>query len=227
MLCTPSRPTTTARDDRQVGIVARDGRAATFTGSRCIAAATGVCGNGFAAQGNCLASVRMSSHALATTFTACTSGHLADRHDRRRFGPRRPDGRRQTRATERGARHRESRPADTPDSTTATSTFGSTITRTPIEELARILELAQALLFSRPTRDDVRDIDPAFSEADLVRELVRVGALAAPRESYDEVAAAALVSFMHVENLENRVRSDGRIDRQTLDYLLAASTKAA
>jgi hypothetical protein len=56
---------------------------------------------------------------------------------------------------------------------------------------------------------------------------VRVGALAAPRDAFDDVARAALESFMHVENLENRVRIDGRIDRQTLDYLLAAPTKAA
>jgi hypothetical protein len=33
------------------------------------------------------------------------------------------------------------------------------------------------------------------------------------------VARRALVDFMHTENLEDRVRSDGTIDRQTLDYL--------
>jgi len=38
-------------------------------------------------------------------------------------------------------------------------------------------------------------------------------------ELYDERAHAALVAFMHVENLENRVRTDGAIDRQTLAYL--------
>jgi hypothetical protein len=31
---------------------------------------------------------------------------------------------------------------------------------------------------------------------------------------------------MHVENLENRVRTDGRIDRQTLAHLRAAPTSA-
>jgi hypothetical protein len=30
---------------------------------------------------------------------------------------------------------------------------------------------------------------------------------------------------MHVENLENRVRDDGAIDRQTLDYLRAFVTR--
>ena len=39
--------------------------------------------------------------------------------------------------------------------------------------------------------------------------------------SSDDVARTALVRFMHRENLENRVRDDGTIDRQTLDYLRA------
>ena len=41
------------------------------------------------------------------------------------------------------------------------------------------------------------------------------------RDLTDDEARAALVAFMHVENLENRVRADGTIDRQTLDYLRA------
>jgi hypothetical protein len=40
-------------------------------------------------------------------------------------------------------------------------------------------------------------------------------------------AGTALVAYMHVENLENRVRDDGRIDRQTLDYLRAARAASA
>jgi hypothetical protein len=38
---------------------------------------------------------------------------------------------------------------------------------------------------------------------------------------YDEAAHRELVAFMHAENLENRVRDDGTIDRQTLEYLRA------
>ncbi len=43
------------RDDRQVGIVDRDGNAATFTGARCFTWAGGVTGDGCAIQGNILA----------------------------------------------------------------------------------------------------------------------------------------------------------------------------
>ncbi len=42
--------------------------------------------------------------------------------------------------------------------------------------------------------------------------------------AYDDAARAALVAFMHVENLENRVRDDRTIDRQTLDYLRKHAT---
>ena len=50
---------------------------------------------------------------------------------------------------------------------------------------------------------------------------MRTGALGAHDSGFDETARSALVAFMHVENLENRVRDDGAIDRQTLDYLRA------
>jgi uncharacterized Ntn-hydrolase superfamily protein len=54
-------------DDRQFGIVAADGRAATFTGARCIAWAGGITGEHFAAQGNCLAGPGV-VEAMAATF---------------------------------------------------------------------------------------------------------------------------------------------------------------
>ena len=42
------------REDRQVGFVDAAGRAATFTGSKCMAWAGGATGGSFAAQGNIL-----------------------------------------------------------------------------------------------------------------------------------------------------------------------------
>jgi hypothetical protein len=43
--------------------------------------------------------------------------------------------------------------------------------------------------------------------------------LAAGPARFDPAANDALVRFMHRENLEERVRDDGRIDKQTLNYL--------
>ena len=92
----------------------------------------------------------------------------------------------------------------------------------PIEELARLLEMHK-LYFFAPAPEDLIDVDAQIG-AEIARQLVRTGGL--PRGSaYDEAARAALVAFMHVENLENRVREDGRIDRQTLDYLRSAPSK--
>jgi len=65
----------------------------------------------------------------------------------------------------------------------------------------------------------VLTIDEALGR-EIVAELVRAGALARHDEGpFDDAARDALVAFMHVENLENRVRADRTIDRQTLEYL--------
>jgi uncharacterized Ntn-hydrolase superfamily protein len=65
------------REQRQVGIVAADGRSATFTGGDCFEHATGVAGENFAAQGNILTSPDV-PEAMAGTFTT-TEGNLAAR----------------------------------------------------------------------------------------------------------------------------------------------------
>jgi uncharacterized Ntn-hydrolase superfamily protein len=65
------------REDRQVGMVDGAGRAATFTGSKCMEWAGGVTGESFAAQGNILAGAAVVGE-LARAFTE-TDGDLSDR----------------------------------------------------------------------------------------------------------------------------------------------------
>ena len=65
------------REDRQVGVVDGAGRAATFTGSKCMDWAGGATGPGFAAQGNILVGEGVVT-ALVETFAA-TEGDLCDR----------------------------------------------------------------------------------------------------------------------------------------------------
>ncbi|MCY0877034.1 MAG: DUF1028 domain-containing protein, partial [Firmicutes bacterium] len=65
------------RNDRQVGIVDRAGRSATFTGEDCFSYAGGRCGPGFACQGNILAGPQVVD-ALANVFLSST-GTLAER----------------------------------------------------------------------------------------------------------------------------------------------------
>ena len=65
------------RDQRQVGVVDRIGRAATYTGSECPNWAGGRTGPGYAAQGNILVSEE-TVVALATTFEATEGSSLAE-----------------------------------------------------------------------------------------------------------------------------------------------------
>jgi len=207
------------RSDRQFGIVAADGRSASFTGDRCIEWAGGVAEMNFAAQGNCLAGAPVVT-ALAETFRA-TQGHLADRlvaalrAGQNAGGDKRGQQSAALIIEKPGGgyggfndRYVDLRADDHPE---------------PIEELARLLELHKLYYFA-PEPHDVLDIDAALGDQ-IVNALVRVGSLPPAYGAFDEPARSALVSFMHVENLENRVREDGRIDRQTLDYLCAASAK--
>ena len=66
------------RDHRQVGVVDAHGRAATYTGAACLEWAGGTAGDGYAAQGNILAS-GATVDALAETFEASAGRPLAER----------------------------------------------------------------------------------------------------------------------------------------------------
>jgi uncharacterized Ntn-hydrolase superfamily protein len=208
-----------ARDDRQFGIVAANGASFSFTGSRCIEWAGGLAGEDFAAQGNCLAGAAVVD-ALAATFRG-TTGHLADRIVAALQAAQAAGG--DKRGQQSAAliiekpgggyagfndRYVDLRVDDHP---------------APIEELARILELHK-LYFFAPEPGDVLTVDAELG-SEIARELMRVGALPAGDARFDDAARAALVAFMHVENLENRVRTDGRIDRQTLNYLRSAPSR--
>jgi len=204
------------RDDRQFGIVAADGRATTFTGSRCISYAGGIAGSGFAAQGNCLAGEAVVA-ALARTFEA-TQGPLSDRLIAALRAAQGAGG-------DKRGQQSAALIVEKPHGGYAAFNDRYVDLRvddhaTPIDELARLLQLHKLYFFAAEPHD-VIDIDDALGE-ELVRELHRVGALARKHQNFDATARETLVAYMHVENLENRVRDDGRIDRQTLDYLRAA-----
>ncbi|MHB8146410.1 MAG: DUF1028 domain-containing protein [Vulcanimicrobiaceae bacterium] len=201
------------RDDRQIGIVDVTGRAATFTGRSCIAWAGGIAGEGFAAQGNCLAGQAV-VEALASAFTSAR-GHLADRFVAALRAGQQAGG-------DKRGQQSAALVIEKPGGGYAGFNDRFVDLRiddhlAPIEELARILELHKLYYFD-PLPHEVLAIDESLGR-ELVRELRRVGALATPNDAFDERARSALVAFMHVENLENRVRQDGCIDRQTLEYL--------
>jgi uncharacterized Ntn-hydrolase superfamily protein len=205
--------------DRQFGIVAADGRSATYTGSRCIEAASGLCGATFAAQGNCLAGAAV-VEALAATFLE-TAGPLVDRLVAALAAA-------QARGGDKRGQQSAALIVEKPRGGYAGFNDRYVDLRVddharPIDELARLLALHKLYHFDADA-GDVLSIDAALGD-ELVSELARVGALAPGHRGFDETARAALTRFMHVENLENRVRSDGRIDRQTIGYLRGAPAK--
>ncbi|HXM17956.1 MAG TPA: DUF1028 domain-containing protein [Candidatus Tumulicola sp.] len=206
------------RDDehasqRQLGIVDMQGRSATYTGDECMPWAGGKSGTNFAAQGNILAGPEVVD-ALVSTFEQ-TRGALADRLVAALRAGQAAGGDRRGKqsaalyiAKPKGGysgfndRYVDLRVDDHPE---------------PIEELARILELHK-LYFFKPEPQDVLKIDTALG-AEIVTLLKRAKALASTSAAFDVAANEALVKFMHKENLEDRVRDDGCIDRQTLGYL--------
>jgi len=188
------------RDERQFGIVDALGRSASYTGAKCMDYAGSFTGENFAAQGNILAGPAV-VQAMADKFNG-SSGYLADRLVAALRAAQAQGG---DRRGKQSAALLIAKPA---------GGYGGFNDRfidlrvddhpEPIEELARILELHK-LYFFPATAADLIPIDAA-----LQREIDTLVARAGAKD---------LVTFMHRENLEERVRSDGTIDQQTLRYL--------
>lgn len=187
------------RAQRQVGIVDRQGEAATFTGSSCHAWAGGVTGKHFAAQGNILARARV-VEALAAKFETA-KGELADRLVAALLAAQRAGGDRRGQQSaavlivrEKGGyagfndRYLDLRVDDDPH---------------PIERLQEILELHH-LYFGKPAPGSLKPIDKK-----IARELQRIAQRAglyrgAPTGVYDEATRQAVEDLIGMENLEDR-----------------------
>jgi uncharacterized Ntn-hydrolase superfamily protein len=227
------------REERQAGIVDWRGRAASFTGSACYGWAGGRTGSGFAAQGNILAGSAVVD-GLAETFAAgnrpfpellvaCLAAAEAAGGDRRG---------RQSAAllvvregggyggyTDRWIDLRVDDHA------------------TPIDELARLLDMHR-LYFDRPRAEDLLPIDEALAD-ELRHLLTRLGSLPAGVRGFEPVETAAvsgsgrpmvgepragppgwddlwqraLLAWMEVQNLEERMVAMGWIDPRVLSAL--------
>ncbi|HSD84912.1 MAG TPA: DUF1028 domain-containing protein [Anaerolineae bacterium] len=187
------------RDQRQVGIVDRAGRAATFTGSGCHAWAGGVTGRYFAAQGNILTRARVVD-AIAAKFEAAP-GELADRLVAALLAGQRAGGDRRGQQSaavlvvrEKGGyagfndRYLDLRVDDDPH---------------PIERLQEILELHQ-LYFAKPAPESLVTLNKR-----IVQELQRIAGQARHYRGpitgkYDAPTRQAVEDLIGVENLEDR-----------------------
>ena len=202
------------RDHRQLGVVDRLGGAAAYTGTSCHAWAGHRVGEGFACQGNILAGPAVVD-AMAETFLR-TDGELAERLVAALDAGQTAGGDRRGRqsaalyvARTGGSygglldRYVDLRVDDHPD---------------PIVELERILALHRFYL-TRPSDHAFITIDQTVASElqDLLRDLgYYVGATTG---IYDAAIREALMNYGGVENLEERLVEDARIDRAVLQFL--------
>jgi uncharacterized Ntn-hydrolase superfamily protein len=194
------------REGRQVGVVDATGRSASFTGTECFEHANSSTGQGYACQGNILASDQVVP-AMASAFEA-SDGPLAERLIEALRAAQRTGG---DRRGQESAALVIARPG---------GGYGGNHDRAvdlrvdhhgePIEELARLLALHR-LYFQRPSEEDLVLADEAL-EAELATLLASVG-----RDPAD--VWSALSDYMGWENLEERWVGRGRIDPVVLDYL--------
>ncbi len=202
------------REQRQVGIVDRDGQAVAFTGSECQPWAGQQVGAGFACQGNLLARPDV-VRAMAERFMA-TEGELAERLIAALESGDGAGGDSRGRqsaalyvAREHGSyggaidRYVDLRVDDHPE---------------PIPELGRLLKLHRFYL-TRPPADAYLPIDGEL--ASELQEMLRQLGYYDGRitGSYDQMTREALWAYGGRENLEERLVDEPRIDRETLAFL--------
>ena len=188
------------RDQRQLGIVDARGGAATFTGSACHDWAGGRTGAGYAAQGNILVSAA-TVDALAETFEAAL-GTLADRLLESLAAGQAAGG--DSRGQQSAALLVVERDGGYAGLSDVIVDLRVDDHDQPIEELRRLHEL-HGVLFGKADASQLIDIDD-----ELRRELdERLGRLGYER----------LEDWAGVENLEERIASEGSIDPVVLNEL--------
>jgi len=201
-------------DQRQVGIVDKNGHAATYTGENCYDWAGGLTGPGFAAQGNILVG-EDTVKAMGDTFQQ-TKGTLAERLLTALAAGQKAGGDKRGKQSaallivrDKGGyggyndRALDLRVDDHP---------------TPIKELRRIFDLHQ-LYFSRPRKENIIPITDDL-KAEIIQELLRVGYIKDGQiPETNQAFYEALIAFYHTENFEEREQPEGLIDRAVVQFL--------
>jgi uncharacterized Ntn-hydrolase superfamily protein len=193
------------RDQRQLGVVDGEGRAATYTGTGCHAWAGGRTGAGYAAQGNILVSGE-TVDALAESFEATVGTSLVERL---------LDALDAAEAAGGDSRGRQSAAVLVVERDAGYAGLSDTLVdlrvddhADPLAELRRLYGLHD-MLYGQTPRDEWVRVDDAL-RAELDERLARAG-------------HTSLASWAGVENLEERVDGDDAIDPVVLDRLREAT----
>ena len=195
------------REHRQLGIVDREGRAATFTGASCLDWAGGVTGEGYAAQGNILVSEE-TVNALAQTFEATSGRPLPVRLLEALAAAQLAGGDR--RGQQSASLYIVQENSGYGASSDVLVDLRVDDHAEPIAELRRLWAIHD-LLFGETPEEKWLPLDDALA-AEVRSRLERLGFA-------DASLAEALATWAGVENLEERVRGADRIDPVVLDEL--------
>jgi uncharacterized Ntn-hydrolase superfamily protein len=197
------------REHRQLGVVDAGGGSSTYTGSECMDWAGGVTGPCFAAQGNILVSEETVSE-IASSFRGSAGRPLAERlidclaAAQAAGGDRRGQQSAALLVVEQDGGY-----AGLSDSVCDLRVDDHPA---PLEELARLYRIHQAL-FGKTPSEDWLDVDAALAD-ELGERLARLG--------FDGDLESAFSSWAGRENLEERVDGVRRIDPVVLEELRRA-----
>ena len=202
----------TSADDgsahRQLGIVDREGRSATFTGSECTDWAGGIAGACFAAQGNILVGEETVA-ALAATFAATAGRPLAERLVQCLAAAQAAGGdRRGQQSAALLVVERDGGYANLSDTLVDLRVDDHV---DPITELGRLYE-QHSLLFGKTPAEDWLELDDGL-RTELRERLAKLG--------YDGELESAFTAWAGAANLEERVDGAQRIDPVVLAELRA------
>lgn len=201
------------RDDRQLGVVDAQGRAATFTGSKCLDWAGGRAGDGYCCQGNILTGPDVVGD-MAAAFERA-KGPLAGRLLEALA------------AGDRAGGDSRGRQAAALLVVRQGGSYGGAIDvavdlrvddhPAPVDELRRLLSLHD-LYFPHPDSLSFVDIDASLA-TELRGLLAARGYGASASGEYDATLRDALFAFVGTENLEERWYEGPRIERRVLEEL--------
>lgn len=203
------------REDRQVGLVDKKGKSATFTGKSCSDWAGGLNGPGYAIQGNMLADSEVIRQMEHTFLDA--KGELPERL----FSA--------LEAGNNAGGDRRGRQSAAISVVKARAGFGGFNDRwvdyrvddhlNPIERLGELLELHRLYFGKSPKSERVK------LEGKVVKEIQQImkglGYYSPMNDEYDDMTREAFRAFIDNENFEERADPDaGYIDGPVLDYLM-------
>jgi uncharacterized Ntn-hydrolase superfamily protein len=194
------------RDHRQLGVVDRHGRSASYTGSECMDWAGGRTGPCYAAQGNILVSAE-TVDAIAETFEHSDGAPLAERLLDCLDAAQAAGGDR--RGQQSAALLVVEHEAGYANLSDAVVDLRVDEHERPLEELRRIYAMHQAI-FGKTPSDEWLDVDDALAD-ELRMRLARLG--------YDGELGDAFFTWAGNENLEERVEGVERVDPVVLEEL--------